>query len=207
MLEDLSARRRRWDERPDEALLDVLSWPARARAIWMLLNQEVRALRGVTAVSRTSWKFDGVEEYFSIDARRQQSLRGVTLVRAYPLILADESPREGISNNALAAVVIAAGLDARPTPMLIPMLDDRSVETCMLLHGQPQNQLFELHARLRPQSQQPAAITLGESVEILIADVCEVAGRMLVRLEREVDDIVQHKYGMAGRSRDKHRSR
>jgi hypothetical protein len=202
-LEELAARWRGWDERPDEAPLDVLSWPHCARAIWEALSAVVRDLSGAIATPRSLWTFEGPITFFSVDGVTVPHLKFATLVRAYRLVHeSDVSLRPGISRNALAAVVVAMH-GIRAAPMLLPVHDDRSAESMMWMHGWQAHSLVELHPKVRLDGQQPASIVIGKAMEAPGSNVSEIVKRVAGRLDRDLGELPFAYAGAAGGRRNR----
>lgn len=197
-LDELSARRRRRNERAIEAPLDLLSWPPLATAIWDALACVVDGLRGAIAIPRSIMTFKGPVAFFSVEAGgTPRTLQFAALVRAYRLIHDRDEPRPpSISENALAAVLVAMH-GIRAAPILLPALDDRSATAVMLMHGRPVKSLIELHPRVRPHGQQPASVAIGETMEAPGSNIDQVVGRVARRLDRDLGEL-PFKYAGAG---------
>lgn len=185
-LEESSARWRQWDASPEQAPLEVQSWPLRAQLFWGDLATSVRNNNGVIAMPRSVMSFAGPVTCFFVDGEVQRTLQFATMVRTYPLVCdCDETPRRGISRQALAAVVVAR-FGIRATPMLVPVFDDVGIHTMMLLDYRPPERFFELGAAARPRGQQPASVVVVRDMEATGSNIAEVAARMARRLDRDI---------------------
>lgn len=197
-LERLKARRRDWQEHPETALLDPLSWPYEARCCWTVLCRAVEEIDGAVITPQTIMTFEGPRGLFvGSPFKNPPLLLGAVFVRAYRLIpqVDDEGfsifgPRTppsipfGMSPRSLAVIVSLAG--AGEVPAVIPVLDERSVAFVEGWGSTARDDCLDLEVQVLPANQQPAGIGFARLVRVEQTETRRVLRRAVRKLNKVV---------------------